>query len=150
MRVAIPAWNRRVSPVLDVARHLLVVDVETNAEVARSQVDLNETHLTARFKRICELGVEILICGAVSKPLEAALLSAGVRVVPQTCGPVEDVLRAFLSGQLTDEAFLMPGCCGRRRRRRGRARGGHASPGFGRGGRERGGDPRSQYGGGDV
>lgn len=112
---------------LDVARHLLVVDVETNAEVARREADLDGTHLPARLKRICELDVEILICGAVSRPLEAALISAGVRVIPQTCGPVEDVLRAFLSGRLTDEAFLMPGCCGRRRRLRGWRRRGRPS-----------------------
>lgn len=113
---------------LDVARHLLVVDIESNAEVARREANLDETHLTGRSKRICELGVETLICGAVSRPLEAALLSAGVRVIPQTCGPVEDVLRAFLSGRLADEMFLMPGCCGRQRRLRGRRRRGR--PGF--------------------
>jgi predicted Fe-Mo cluster-binding NifX family protein len=118
VKVAIPAWNERVSPVLDVARQLLVVDVGTNAAVARRKAHLDETHLAARCKRICELGVEILICGAVSRPLEVALLSAGVRVIPRTCGPVEDVLRAFLSGRLTDEMFLMPGCCGRQRRLR--------------------------------
>jgi len=144
MTVGVPVWQGRVSPVLDVARHLLVVDVETNAEVARRDASLDETHLNARFKRICELGVEILICGGVSQPLEAALLSAGVRVVPQTCGPVEDVLRAFLSGRLTDEAFLMPGCCGRRRWRRGASCVGRAPSGTGRGGRERGGHSTGQ------
>jgi hypothetical protein len=78
--------------VLDVARQLLVAEVEMNAEVARRKADLDQTHLIARFKRICELGVETLICGAVSRPLEVAPLSAGARVIPQTCGPVEDVL----------------------------------------------------------
>jgi predicted Fe-Mo cluster-binding NifX family protein len=58
----------------------------------------------------------VLICGAISRPLEAMLLSAGVEVIPQTCGPVEEVLKAFMSGKLTEKAFLMPGCCGRRRR----------------------------------
>ena len=150
MKVAIPTWNGRVSPVLDVAKHLLVVDIEANAEVARSKADLDETYLVARFKRICELGVEILICGAVSRPLEAALLSAGVRVIPQTCGPVEDVLRAFLSGRLTDEAFLMPGCCGRHRRRRGRSAIDRAASGPGHGRRGRGGYSASQQDGGEV
>ena len=50
---------------LDVARHLLIVDLETNTEVDRLTTALDETHLTARVKRICELGVEVLICGAV-------------------------------------------------------------------------------------
>ena len=132
MRVGIPTWDGRVSPVLDVARRLLLVEIEGNAEVARREADLEAVPLATRVKRIRELDVEILVCGAVSWPLEAALLSAGVRVIPQTCGPVEEVLRAFLSGRLTDEAFLMPGCCGRRRRGRWRGSRGQLSTGTGR------------------
>jgi predicted Fe-Mo cluster-binding NifX family protein len=122
MKVGIPTWDGRVSPVLDVARRLLVVDVEGSSEISRSEADLAGTHPAPRVEQIRSLGVEVLICGAVSWPLEAVLASAGVRVIPQTCGLVEDVLRAFLAGQLLDESFLMPGCCGRRRRFRG---GGH-------------------------
>lgn len=124
MKVAIPTWDGWVSPVLDVARRLLVVDVESNVEVSRHEADIEEPRLPAKSKLICELGVEILVCGAVSRPLEMALVSRGVRVIPQTCGPVEDVLRAFLSGRLAQGAFAMPGCCNRRRRRRGWSRGG--------------------------
>jgi len=88
VKVAIPAWNGRVSSALDGARHLLVVGVATNAEVARGEADLDDVHLAGRLKWICELGVETLICGAISRPLEAALLSVGMRVIRQTCGLV--------------------------------------------------------------
>ena len=126
MKVAIPTWTGRVSPVFDVAKRLLVVKLEGNGEVSRKEAPIEETHLVARAKRVTQLGVDVLICGAISMPLEAMLVSAGVRVIPRTCGMVEDVIRAFASGQLTDETFLMPGCCGRRRRFRGRHRGGRA------------------------
>ena len=125
MRVGISTWDGRVSPVLDVARRLLVVDVEGNSEVNRTEADLAGAHPGARAEQIRGLGVKVLICGAVSWPLEAMLASAGVRVIPQMCGLVEEVLRAFLAGRLPDESFLMPGCCGGRRRHRGgRRRGG--------------------------
>ena len=125
MKVGIPTWDGRVSPVFDVAKRLLVVEVERNAELGRSETNLEGTQVAFRARRLTELDVHVLICGAVSWPLEAMLISAGVRVIAQTCGPVEDVLRAFLAGQLAREAFLMPGCCGRRRRfREGRRHGG--------------------------
>lgn len=73
--------------------------------------------MTPRARRIVELGVDVLICGAISRPLEAMLLSAGVEVVAQTCGQAEEDFQAFLLGQLTERAFLLPGCCGRRRLR---------------------------------
>jgi predicted Fe-Mo cluster-binding NifX family protein len=119
MNVGVPTWDGRVSPVLDVAKHLLVVHVEGGAEVERYVADIEGTQLAAKARRITELGVQVLVCGAVSWPLEAMLASAGVRVISQTCGPVDDVLGALLTGQLPSEAFLMPGCCGRRRRFRG-------------------------------
>ena len=126
MRVAIPTWTGRVSPVFDVARLLLVVDIDDGTEVFRDEAILEETQLVPRTRRVTQLGVDVLICGAISMPLEAMLVSAGVRVIPHTCGTVEEVFQAFASGRLTDKAFLMPGCCGRRRRFRGRHRGGRA------------------------
>jgi predicted Fe-Mo cluster-binding NifX family protein len=119
MRVAIPTWNGAISPVFDVARRLLVVDIEGGSEVSRNETMLEDTQFASRVNRVSDIGVNVLICGAISRPLEAMLASSGVRVIAQTCGSTEDVLRAFASGQLTDTAFVMPGCCGRRRRFRG-------------------------------
>jgi len=119
MRVAIPIFDGRISPVFDAARCLLLVDIEDGREVWRTEQIVEEPELGPRARRVAEFGADVLICGAISRPLEAMLLSAGVEVVPQTCGQAEDVLRAFMSGQLTEQAFLMPGCCGRRRRFRG-------------------------------
>ena len=124
MRIAIPTWCGRVSPVFDVAKHLLVVDVDGTRDGSREDATIEETGPGRRARRVAELGVNVLICGAVSAPLEAMLISAGVRVILHVCGSVEEVLQAFVSGGLTDQAFLMPGCCGRRQRSRGRHRGG--------------------------
>ena len=103
----------------DVAKHLLVVDIEGGAETGRREEDIRDAEFTRRVMRVAELDVDVLVCGAISRPLEDMLASRGVHVISQTCGPVEDVLRAFVSGQLTERTFLMPGCCGRRRRFRG-------------------------------
>ena len=124
MRVAIPTWSGRVSPVFDVAKLLLLVDLDGEAEAGRQETAIEETDLGARARRVAKLGVDVLICGAISAPLEAMLVSSGVQVIPHTCGPAEEVLQAFARGRMPDEAFLMPGCCRRRRRFRGGHRGG--------------------------
>lgn len=120
MRIGLAIFEGRVSPVLDVSRRLLIVDAEGKTEVGRHDLHLEDTSLAARTTCICGTGVNVLICGAVSWPLEAALVSRGIRVIPQVCGPVDEVLGAFLAGRLTGAAYLMPGCCGRRRHRGGR------------------------------
>ena len=119
MKIAIPVSGVRLAPVFDAARHLLLVDIADGREVKRTEEILEESQLAPRASRIAELHTDFLICGAISQPLEAMLISAGVEVVSQTCGRVEDVLKAFVSRQLTGDAFVMPGCCGRRRQFRG-------------------------------
>ncbi len=120
MQLGIAMYAGRVSPVLDVAQRLLVVDIAGQQPMSRHDVPLAAATLHGRAQEIQAAGVEVLVCGALSRALEAALTAAGVQVVPQTCGDIEDVLQAYLAGQLTQSAFLMPGCCGRRRRRGGR------------------------------
>ena len=116
MKVAVPIWAGRVSPVLDVARRLVVAELEGRTEISRKEEPVAETDLFRRAQRIRQLGVDVLICGAVSRPLEDMLRANGVQVTPWVCGSVEEVLQAFLCGRLSEASFLMPGCCGRRRR----------------------------------
>jgi len=107
---------------------VLVVDLNGGVEQAREDVafDVQDPHL--RAARLTQTGANVLVCGAISRPLELAIMAAGIEVIPQTCGEVETVLAAYTDGRLYQGDFLMPGCCGRRRRFQG-----------GRGGRGRGG-----------
>lgn len=114
MKLAISTLADRISPVFDVARQLLVVEVDHGKEVGSRNVPLEESKPAARARYVAALGVKVLICGAVSRPLERLLQVEGIEVFSQRCGPVGEVLGAFLSGQLTEEAFRMPGCCRRR------------------------------------
>jgi predicted Fe-Mo cluster-binding NifX family protein len=116
MRIGIPEWQGLVSPVFDVARSLLLVEVEYGREMKREAARLVQSEAFSRAHEISRFGVDTLICGAISAPLEARLRAEGVRVVGFIRGPVEEVLTAFLSDELAGPAFLMPGCRGRRRR----------------------------------
>lgn len=109
MRIAIPEWQGRVSPVLDVAGRVQVFEV---VEGRASRPELHSLTGTDPFSRAAELvrlGADTVICGALSRPLEAALVWAGVRVFSLVCGPIEQVLQAFLEGALGQEPFAMPG-----------------------------------------
>ena len=116
MRIAIPTSAGRISPVFDVARHFLFVDIENQREVRRTEACVEKPEPASQASRVAQRGADVLICGAISRPLETMLVAAGINVIPQTCGPVEDVLSAFVSGELTEEAFVTPGCYGHRRR----------------------------------
>jgi len=129
MRVAVPDWEGRVSPVFDVAKQVLLVDLGHPDNGNRRWETLGTALPHERARRLAELGVQVLVCGAISWPLEALLAAAGIRVVPLICGEVEEVVRAFRDGTLENERFMMPGCCGKRQQaRRRRHRGGGLTP----------------------
>jgi len=116
MRVALPTWNGRISPVFDVAREAVVVDLEDGLAIRRDDVRLDGPSAVAKARQLVDLRVDVLICGAISRDLDETLSLAGIEVIPQTRGRTDDVLEAFASGRLTARAFLMPGCDRHRRR----------------------------------
>ena len=140
MKVAIPHWQERLSPVFDSAGNVLLIDIENGRERQREERQLTRTGIMARADEFLKFGADVLICGAISAPLEAALGSSNVKVIGFTCGPVDDVLRAFLNGDLASRTFVMPGCQGWRRRQGGNVmpRGDGMGSGRGGGGRGRG------------
>ncbi len=124
MKVAIPNWRGRVSPVFDVAGNVLVVAVDAGVELSRHEVGIDVKDPRGRAARLAETGADVLVCGAISRPLEVAVSAAGIEVIPQICGDVDRVLAALIDGRLDQGAFLMPGCVGRDRcSRKGRRRG---------------------------
>jgi predicted Fe-Mo cluster-binding NifX family protein len=110
MRIAIPYRMERVSPVFDVAKHLLLVDIENSSEVARDTKTIDDADLMDRVRYVEDLDVDLLICGAISRPLAQILEAKGIEVIGQICGNTEEILQAFLQGGLNDQSFLMPGC----------------------------------------
>jgi predicted Fe-Mo cluster-binding NifX family protein len=123
MRVGLPVWEGRVSPVLDTAARLLVVETDSGTEAGRGEVGLEALVIPRRVAAIAALELDALICGALSRPLADMLSAAGVDVVPWVAGEVEEVLRAYASGALGGREYRMPGCCERTRRRRRQRRG---------------------------
>lgn len=114
MLIAIANWQGCISPVFDVSDRLCLVEIEDGTEVRREDMFLKYRDPFGRAREMAKVGVELLICGAVSRVLETALISSGIRVAGFVCGNLEAVLAAFLQDGLTDSRFFMPGCPGKR------------------------------------
>ncbi len=119
MKTAFAHWDNRIAPVFDTARQLRVVEIEDGRIVSEKKETLSEEAPVQRALRLVELGVDTLVCGAVSRPLQEIIASYGIRVISFVAGDLQDVTAALLAGTLEQDAFAMPGCCGRARRRSG-------------------------------
>jgi predicted Fe-Mo cluster-binding NifX family protein len=117
MKAAFVTWNDRIAPVFDVARHVRLVEVEADQVVRADDRTLPENPPAGRAAHLAELGVTVLVCGAISRPLELMVAARGIQVIPFVVGDLTEVIQAWIGGRLEDERFAMPGCCGRFRRR---------------------------------
>ena len=137
MKVAVTVWDGRVSPVFDVSRESLILTIEAGAVVARRLESVETPTATLKVERLLELGVETLICGAISESLYQALTLRRLRVIGFVAGETDEVVASFLDGTLPTTALSMPGCCRRQGRFRGGAGRGRARGTGWRRGRER-------------
>jgi len=110
MKIAVSVWEGRVSPVFDTASRLLVLDAEETGETSRFEVFLDEQTCSRKCSRIQVLGIEVLICGAISRYLQGILSASGIRVIPWVCGAASEVVSAYMNGTLSQPRYLMPGC----------------------------------------
>lgn len=109
MKLAIPVWENKVSPVLDTASRLLVVEVKEAGDVSRFEIFLDERDLSRRCMRIQGLGIDTLLCGAVTRHFADMLEASGIDLIPGISGQPDEVLDACFQGKLAHAKYLMPG-----------------------------------------
>lgn len=110
MKIAVPIWEDKVSPVLDTAAKLLILETLDPSNISRTEAFLNEQEISKRCFRIQKLGIDVLICGAVSRPFSEILAAAGINIIPGISGAVEEIVAAYFGGTLNQAKYLMPGC----------------------------------------
>lgn len=117
MKAAFSTWDNRIAPVFDVARQLHVVESASGRIAGEATETLADEMPAQKALRLSELGIGILVCGAISQPLQTMIAAYGIQVIPFVAGDLHTVIRAWLARKLGNDIFAMPGCCGRSRLR---------------------------------
>ena len=117
MKVALTVWNGRISPVFDVSRKVLILDVAHGAVTGQREEPLEGIDPVQKARKLVEWEVRKLICGAISRPLAGLFATYGIRTIPFIAGDAEEVIKAYLARKLPNPSMAMPGCCGGGRRR---------------------------------
>ena len=115
MRIAIPVWHDRVSPVFDVAKRIRVTEVIDGTFHSESEHEPENGDYAAA---LTNLGVDVLVCAAISPDLEATLWNGGVEVISDKCGPAAMIAEAYANGDKVLRRFHSPGYSDRRCRHR--------------------------------
>jgi predicted Fe-Mo cluster-binding NifX family protein len=115
MKVAIPVFRSRISPVFDWCNRILLVGIGFGKEEAREEIEVGSLDMLERAEGLLRAGTDVLVCSAIGGFLSQLIESKGIRVIPWVAGEIEDVIRALKSDGLPHDRFLMPGCRQRKR-----------------------------------
>ena len=129
MKVALTVWQNRISPVFDVAQSVALLDIQHDRIQNTASATLEGPTPHDRARQVHALGTEVLICGAISRPLTGIFSAYGITTIPFVAGDLETVIAAYLAGQLPSPTLSMPG----RGLGMGRGPGGGRRQGMGRG-----------------
>jgi predicted Fe-Mo cluster-binding NifX family protein len=111
VKAAFASWNDRIAPVFDVAQWIQLVETEDGQIINQNRASVAGETPNHKASRLAELEVGILVCGAISRPMQAVIGAYGIEVIPFIAGNLQEVIQAWLCGKLAgSKKFIMPGC----------------------------------------
>jgi predicted Fe-Mo cluster-binding NifX family protein len=116
--VAIPVYQERVSPLLDVAKKFALYELEQGEIRQKLVVDIHAENEAFRVEKLREMGVSVIIGGAVSGFVGRLIGEKGMLLIPWICGPVEEVIERYIKHELECPDGGKPGCGRGKRHRR--------------------------------
>jgi len=110
MRLALSVFKDCISTVFDAADKLLIIQTDGIDTPKRFSFNFSTANPVGRATQLKEKNIDVLICGAISKPMQSAIISQGITVHPFIKGQVTNIVAAYQNNQLEHTAFLLPGC----------------------------------------
>jgi len=104
--VGIVRMENRVAYRLDCADTIVVARKDRKGNVQIEEAALSERDAIRRVQQIADLGIETLICGAVSGFVFRMFQHHGIQVIGGVIGEAQDVLHHYVNGNLRAGAIL--------------------------------------------
>ena len=109
MKIAMTVWEGWISPVFDVCRQGLILEIDGKNTVSAVDIDLETITPLQKIEKLRGHEIDTLICGAISKPIYWKARSRGLKVISFVTGEVDEVIQAFVAGKLPTPTLTMPG-----------------------------------------
>ena len=116
--IAIPVFEERISPLLDVAERFVIYEVNEKQITQKIIISLNAETERMRIQKLKELGVSVIVSGAVSRYLSCIIEESGIRHIPWIIGRIDDVIILYLENALISVLPEKGSCGGMMRKRR--------------------------------
>jgi len=109
MKIAIPLFEKRISPHFDYAPTLLLVLVDRGEIMHSHELVLGQNNQAERISYLTAFGVDTLICGGISSEMQRLITAQNITIIPWVTGEAQEALQLFLKGRLDPGTILCPG-----------------------------------------
>ena len=110
MKTAFTVWNDRIAPLFDVAGKILLVESKAGNITAQTRVCLDDPLPALKARRLADLGVQMLVCGAISRTARNMITAYGIELAAYINGDLDTVIDAWRHDKLRTAVLRMPGC----------------------------------------
>jgi predicted Fe-Mo cluster-binding NifX family protein len=110
MKTAFTVWNDRISPLFDVSGEIHLVESEAGRIKAQSRVCLDDPMPALKVRRLADMDVGMLVCGAISRMAQDMVTAYGIELVAFINGDLDTVMDAWQHDKLRADVLRMPGC----------------------------------------
>ena len=98
--IVIPAFGTRISPRLDFAEYMHLVEIDKKIITSRDMIKIITQNRLDRIQQIINLKPDIIICDGLTEMCKNELEKSKIKVIPWTNGEIEEILSLFISGKL--------------------------------------------------
>jgi predicted Fe-Mo cluster-binding NifX family protein len=114
--IALPVYQERISPLLDVAKKYVLYEIHEGEIKQKINIHIHADNEPLRIEKLKELGVSLIIGGAVSCFVSDIIHGKGIRLISWINGPVDNIVESYIKGDLNQHRIENQKC--RRRKRR--------------------------------
>ena len=113
-----PVFEERISPLLDVSERFALFEVKDKLITQKIIININAETDRMRIYKLKELGVDVIISGAVSRYLSYIIDETGIKHIPWVSGRVDEIITSFTNNTLQSVLPANGSCGGMMRKRR--------------------------------
>ena len=100
MKVAIPIFNKWISPRFGFSPELLILTIEKGEVIFQERIYMVGYTLPQWLRKLSLSGVNTLICGGIDKYCSRQLEGLGISIIPDITADANETIDLFLRGEL--------------------------------------------------
>ena len=109
VKAAFVTWQGRIAPLFETSRQAHIVEVLPDGMLEERGECFQAQSPVGKILCLVEWEVDKVICGAISRQVQAIAAAHGIDVIPFVAGDLREVIQAWIDQRIGEAQYAMPG-----------------------------------------